>query len=279
MNMNDLPPVPNAHIAAMEREAKKKMEADGVVEEPVSEISAETAPEAPEVPTSTPETPETVAAPVSSVNKEDNLRILRERSERAERERDELMRQLYELQGQKQTQAVKKEVQEVEEQLAELQVQDDELIEGKDYARLVKHMQRLEAKIDKSAQQSVQTTTELRIKRDYPDFETVASYDNLRKLRELDSDLADAILNTKDQYKQAALAYKMVKQMGIYQVDNYGPDREKAVANSNKPKPLAAIAPQQGESPLSHANAFANGLTEELKTKLRREMYEAMKNL
>lgn len=35
------------------------------------------------------------------------------------------------------------------------------------------------------------------------------------------------------------------------------------------------LSPQQGDSPLSKANAFANGLTEDLKKQLQKEMFEA----
>ena len=60
--------------------------------------------------------------------------------------------------------------------------------------------------------------------------------------------------------------------------DNYKTDRELAQKNASKPKPLASVSPQQGDSPLSRANAFANGLTNELKAQLRKEMEEARKN-
>ena len=38
------------------------------------------------------------------------------------------------------------------------------------------------------------------------------------------------------------------------------------------------MSPQQGDSPLSRANAFANGLTPELRVQLIKEMEEARKN-
>ena len=63
--------------------------------------------------------------------------------------------------------------------------------------------------------------------------------------------------------------------MGIYREDNYSKDRDKAQSNASKPKPLASVSPQQGDSPLSRANAFANGLTDELKSQLRKEMEQA----
>jgi len=49
-------------------------------------------------------------------------------------------------------------------------------------------------------------------------------------------------------------------------------------ANTAKPRPLTSVSPQSGESPLSRANAFAEGLTPELKKNLFKEMQEAKKN-
>ena len=208
-------------------------------------------------------------------SKEENMRILRERSERAERERDELMRKLQEMQATTTKQTTQKEIQEIKD---DLNFNPEDLAEGKHLMQLVNKIKTLEKKLDESAQQTQMTTTELKIKRDFPDFDKVANYDNLRKLREADPDLADAILSTKDVYKQHALAYKMVKQMGIYREDTYSDDRERAKKNVSKPRPLTSISPQQGESPLTNANAFASGLTEELRQQLHREMLESMKN-
>ena len=54
-------------------------------------------------------------------------------------------------------------------------------------------------------------------------------------------------------------------------------DKAKAVINAQKPRPLTSISPQQGDSPLSKANAFANGLTPELQAQLLKEMKQSMK--
>jgi len=67
----------------------------------------------------------------------------------------------------------------------------------------------------------------------------------------------------------------MVKKLGIYKPDNYEKDRAHVATNANKPRSSASISPQQGDSPLSNANAFADGLTPELKKKLYAEMLEA----
>jgi hypothetical protein len=68
-----------------------------------------------------------------------------------------------------------------------------------------------------------------------------------------------------------------IKKLGIYTEDTYQADRERAQNNANKPRPLASVSPQQGESALSHANPFAGGLTPELKTSLLKEMEAARK--
>jgi hypothetical protein len=68
-----------------------------------------------------------------------------------------------------------------------------------------------------------------------------------------------------------------MKTFGIHK-DIYESDRLKALKNSQKPRPLASVSPQQGDGPLSKANAFANGMTAELKEQLRKEMYAARKN-
>jgi len=160
----------------------------------------------------------------------------------------------------------------------DLQFEPDDLAEGKHLLKLVKKIKNLEEKLDRNAANAQVSTAEIKVKRDFPDFEKVASQENLKKLREMDPDLADAILSAPGIYKKHALAYKMVKQMGIYIEDNHTKERAVAVNNASKPRPLASISPQRGDSPLSKANAFAGGLTEDLKKQLHKEMIEAMKN-
>jgi hypothetical protein len=68
--------------------------------------------------------------------------------------------------------------------------------------------------------------------------------------------------------------------MGIAPGASTNQDKERAERNLAKPRPLASVAASQGnDSPLQRANAFANGLTEELKAQLHKEMIESMRNL
>ena len=86
--------------------------------------------------------------------------------------------------------------------------------------------------------------------------------------------------NNPDLYTKGASAYTIIKQMGIAPGSSLEADKERAERNLAKPRPLASVASSQGnESPLQRANAFANGLTEELRQQLHKEMIESMRNL
>ena len=52
-------------------------------------------------------------------------------------------------------------------------------------------------------------------------------------------------------------------------------DKVQATKNAVKPRVSANVSPQQGESPLMRANAFANGRSKELDAIALREMREA----
>ena len=212
-------------------------------------------------------------------HKEMNMRILRERSERAERERDELLKQMMSFRNQEQPKVEHKVQPEQEEDyLASMGLDEDSLVEGKHFKAYLKKQRELEKQLQQYKQQATQDTVEVRLKSQYPDFDTVVSVDNLNALRNANPELAEMILATPDIYKQATIAYKMVKQYGI---DTPKPnfDAEKALAQKNaaKPKPMASVSPQQGSSPMSHANAFANGMTKDLKAQLLAEMRAAQK--
>jgi len=282
--MDGLPQASQAQINAMNKAAKEKYGIDDdatethethATQEEVSEPSESATEQTEEVSQDTSPSIQFSKAPTP----QESFREVRAAKERAERERDELMRQLQEMQSKSSNSQTSHQIQQVKEDIQELTLNPDDLAEGKHLIQLVNKIKRLEEKLEESAQKSYLSTTEMKVKNDFPDFEKVASFENLKRLREQDPDLADAILNTKDPYKQHALAYKMVKQMGIYREDKYEEDRERAQRNANKPKPLTSISPQQGESPLSKANAFANGLTDELKKQLAQEMYEARKRM
>ena len=211
-------------------------------------------------------------------NKEENFRKLREKTERLEKERDEAIRLAEDYYKKVSSSTPQKQEEPPEEEDdSPLSISDDDLVEGKHLNKFQKKILRLEKKIQQYEQRTQEEETYTKVKSDYNDFNTVVSRENVKKLRELDPDLAEAIARTPDMYKQASLAYKMIKKLGIAK-DEYSQDREIAQRNSNKPKPSAVVSPQTGDTPLTKANAFANGLTDDLKKQLRLEMEQARRS-
>ena len=211
--------------------------------------------------------------PIQKPTKEDNLKILREKSERLERERDEAIRYAQDLQSKTQPK-----VEQPEEDL-NINLSPDDFVEGKHLSKVDKKIRKLEEQVKQYQQKATEISLESQLRSQYPDFDKVVTKENIDALRVSDPDIADAIYYTPDIYKKASLAYKMIKKLNIGQEDLYSKDREIAQRNAAKPRPVNTISPQQGENPMSKANAFAEGLTDELRTQLRKEMENARKNL
>jgi len=186
-----------------------------------------------------------------------NWRSLREGKERAERERDELLAKM---------KAMQKGGQEEED----ISFSDDDLIEGK---HLKKTMSKTESRIKQLEGQLI----EAQIRAKYPDFDKVVTPDTLGMLKDTDPELAESLAMNPNLYSQAIAAYKSIKRYGIAD-QSY--DRDKEVVNKNvaKPRTVTSLNPQQGESPLSRANAFANGLTDDLKKQMWQEMQDIVNN-
>ena len=200
---------------------------------------------------------------------ERNFKNLVEKNKRLERERDDALRLAQEKLHQQQP---------AEEPDEEINLGSDDLVEGKHVKILSKQLKKMEEKIKQYEQKSTTMSQEAMLKAQYPDIEQVVSKENMDLLREQDPDFSELLDGSSNFRSKAISAYKQIKKLGIYVDDNYKSDRELAQKNAAKPKPLASVSPQQGDSPLSRANAFANGLTEELKVQLRKEMEEARKN-
>lgn len=273
--MNSLPPVSQQQIDLMNKTAQKNF---GVVpDEPVheevveQEVQEETPVEAAPETQVAPE-PQAAAPKPSAYSKEENMALLRERARKAEAEREELIRQLQSYQ-QKPTQNQAQTPQEIED----ISIGADDLVEGKHLAKLQKKIRSLEEQVTQSKQQSQSWTTEARLKHQYPDFDKVVSASNIASLSEMYPDVAKTIGDSQDLYSKAVTAYTVIKNLGIY-TDDFQKDKVVAAQNAAKPRPLTSIAPTQGDTPMSRANAFAEGLTEDLAKQLRQEMFQAMKN-
>lgn len=198
-----------------------------------------------------------------------HFKNLREKAERAERERDELYRMLQEERAKKSA---------APEEDFSFSIGDDEIAEGKHLSKVQKKINKLEQQVQYYQQQTNQIAIEAKLRAELPDIEQVISADNLRELAEKYPAIAKTLdANNADLYNKAVAAYTMIKNLGIGQPDPYADDKARAQRNAAKPKSAAILSPQQGDSPLSKANAFASGLTPELQKQLWAEMQQAIK--
>ena len=199
----------------------------------------------------------------SENNREVNIRNLRISNERAEREKAELEQQLKQIQEQ---QAAKNERPEYGE---------EDFVEGK---HLRKEVDAVRAQLKNFEKQAIVQADENRLKSRYSDFDKVVNEKTLASLKESDPEFAETIAYSSGSlYARGSSTYKKIKDLGIYIEDKHEKDRAITQQNAAKPRPLNSVSPQQGESPLSMANAFAGGLTPELKKQLWKEMQEAAK--
>jgi hypothetical protein len=199
---------------------------------------------------------------------QESFRQLREQKERIQAERDEALRLLQQYQQPKQE----------AEPDEDLGIGDNELAEGRHLSKVGKKIKKLENTIKQYEQQAQMNMLELKIKTQFPDFESVVNDQTVAQLKEQHPEIAQALQSTQDVYSKAASAYKLIKQFGIVQDNSYDSDKKVIRNNFAKPKTSATLSPQHGTSPLSAANAFANGLTDDVKSKLWQEMKEIKRN-
>src|SRR5277367_2604379 len=205
------------------------------------------------------ESPTTEEIPASPSSQ--HFKAVRQLKEKAERERDNAIRHAVDLEAKLTGFQSSQNIPENDD----IMIGSDDFAEGKHVKQLSNEIRKLRAEVKQQQQQSSTSIIEARLKIEYPDIERVVTKENIEILEMQEPDIASTINDSQDLYKKAVAAYKLIKKYGIQAEDNYSQDRSRAQINASKPRPLTSISPQQGDSPLSHANAFANGLTDELK--------------
>jgi hypothetical protein len=218
----------------------------------------------------------------SKPSPKESFRLVREAKERAERERDAMLSQMLQMQQQMQLQQqqLQPQQQEQPQEDYDFDIEADALAEGKHLKKLMAKQKAMEQQLQRYQMQSEEVAIETKIRSEFPDFDKVVSKENVDILIQQFPQIAETLRNTPNMYNKAATAYTVIKNFGIHKdTPKFEADRAKAVSNAQKPRPLASVNPTQGDSPLSKANAFANGMTDELKEQLRREMYNARKSL
>jgi hypothetical protein len=206
----------------------------------------------------------------SKSNAQQNFKQLREKSERIARERDEAIARLREYESRIKSQSP---TQAADVESDEISMAPDELAEGKHISKVQKQLNKLKEEVRLANIKS-------QIQSQYPDFYSVVTNENVKILQEKYPTIANSLNSSSDLYSTAASTYTLIKELNLNsQARAYDTEKQVVHANAAKPRPLASVSPQQGDSPLSRANAFANGLTEELKVQLRREMEESRRNM
>ena len=188
-----------------------------------------------------------------------NFASLRKAKESAEHERDMYYRKLQEIERSQQSakQAKKK-----------VDIGDDDLVEGK-------HLREIRSELQESKRELKEALNKANIKAQYPDFYSVVTPETIKQLEAAYPEVASSINSSPDFYNKASAAYTVIKKLGIYTGHDNTSNKNVVKKNTSKPRPISSVSPQQGDSPLTQANAFANGLTRELKQKLIREMNDA----
>jgi hypothetical protein len=199
---------------------------------------------------------------------------LRNAKEKAERERDALMAQWLASQQQNQP---KKSV-EIEEDY-DINIGDDDLADGKVVRKVDARTRALEKKLAQMEAQSREMAAESRVRAKCPDIDSIVTDENIYLLRQNYPEVAQSLAVAPDNWDKLASVYTMIKTLGIHKTRSYESDKVAAVKNIKKPRPMASISPQQGESPLSGVNAFVTDfkMTKEAQKNTWKEMQEAMK--
>jgi hypothetical protein len=195
-------------------------------------------------------------------NKEINFQKLRELKDKLEKENQELRKQV-ETKYQKQEE-------EKESDDEDFSFDDDDLVEGK----VVKKLRDEFKSFKKSYEQEKMATIPDRLKTKFPDFDQVVTQENIDKLLKTEPELYASINSGSDAYAVGVSAYKTLKFLGIAKEDPYISQKEQVQRNQSRPISVQSI---KGQSALSDANVFANGLTPELKAQLHKEMVQSMK--
>ncbi len=292
-DINSLPPVPTHVIDAMNREAEKKFgKVPGLDEQPVAQPQMNPMLQQHEEPQHfqqdiiEPEVPAVHANPEpeseSSWNTQEkpeeseqvlNFRAIKEKAKQVERERDEALKLLKEYTAKQQAAQPQ-----APEEIDTFGMNPDDLVEGKHLSKVAREIKSLKQQLEASQQQSYMTNTEARLKAQFPDLDKVLTPDNIETFKYAYPELAATVDSTQDIYTKAVSAYTMIKKFGVYQEPGVNPEKEVAKRNAAKPRPLTSVAPQQGDSPISRANAFANGLTKELQEQMWKEMSQARRD-
>lgn len=208
-----------------------------------------------------------------------NFKALRDLKKKAERERDEALRRYRDIENEKM-----KKLNSRQEDSAtfdeDLKFDPDDFAEGKHLNKVVNKIKRMEQQLNNYNQQSAMLKTESLLKSKYSDFDDVVTRENLEILAAREPEIAQGLNANPDLYSKAITAYTMIKNLKIYSHDKIKHDgnikrtNKRIDENLSKPKAAASVAPQESDSPLSHANRFSEKITEEERNRIYKTLLE-----
>ncbi len=128
--------------------------------------------------------------------------------------------------------------------------------------------------VKKALQQREHAEAPKLIEDQHKDYSLVVTPENVERLKQTNPRLAASLGDIKDPYAQGTLAYAYIKSTGIYKESGDPATRQRALDNSKKPMSVTAT---KSSNALESANAYANGLTPDLKAQLWKEMQTAIR--
>jgi len=154
---------------------------------------------------------------------------------------------------------------------------EEELVDKKYFnKKLEEKLKDIERRNYDTQQQVYLSQTESKLKQQYPDIEQVLSQSNIELLKQQEPEMASTITNNPDMYSKAVSAYRMIRALGIHKEEQHNQEKSVVQQNSVKPRSTASLE-RPTNTPLDKANAFAQGLTPELKKQFFQEALDAMK--
>lgn len=197
----------------------------------------------------------------SQEDKQDkNWREVREKMSELKRQNEEMAKALYQQQMQTQYQQ--------QNQLEETQEEDDEdLLTKKSAKKIAKKL--AEEAVQKYIKESEVRDIPAKLRSRYNDYDRVVCKETVDRLVIEDPEAAEALAAlVNEPYKQGVMAYKLLK-------SHMGEEMPKKPKDKSK-TPLSSSAVSKSTA-LSNAHNFANGLTQDLKDQLWKEMQESAK--
>lgn len=201
-----------------------------------------------------------------------NLRFktVRENWEREKQENSELRAELARLKAQS------TQVQQQSEQSQDYSLAPDDFVEGKHLTREIK---KIREEVKKYQEQALHQSIDGRLHAKYPDFSDVVNRENIDMLAKVAPEIVMTLDQSPDLYNKAVSAYTLIKRFGFADAKKYEKEHAAIENNALKPRSISSISGKdKNDSPLSHANAFSDGNSEEARERAYREMKEAQNN-